>query len=354
MPGFIYDALPGRVIFEVGAADQLAAEIDRLGLERVLFIASARWAEWVESRLARLGNRGAGHFDGVVSQAPGELVDRLANQARDLGVDGVISIGGGSPVGLAKAVALLVGGVQVIALPTTYSGSEMTPMIGITRDGLKRVVRDLKVLPKVVIYDPAMTVSLPAASTATTGMNALAHCVEALYAERPVPMMTTLAEAGIRALARALPVAVRRPADLAARGQALYGAYLAGTVVATTGVGIHHRMCHVLGGTFGVGHGAANSVILPQAVAYNADAARAAIDTVAEAMAVEHAAAGIFDLLVETGAPTSLAELGFAEADLDRAAELAVETTNYNPRPVDVASVRAMLDDAFHGRRPVA
>lgn len=354
MDGFTYDALPGRVIFEVGGADRLAAEIDRLGLERVLFIASARWAEWVEARLTRLGNRGAGHFDGVVSQAPGELVDRLAQQARDLGVDGVVSVGGGGAIGLAKAIALQLDGVRIIALPTTYSGSEMTPMAGITRDGRKRVVRDLAVLPKVVIYDPALTVSLPRAATATTGMNALAHCVEALYAERPVPMMSSFAEAGIQALAEALPVAVRRPADLAARGQALYGAYLAGTVVATAGVGIHHRTCHVLGGTFGIGHGEANAVVLPQAVAYNAAAARPAIDITARAMAVDHAAGGIFDLAVEIGAPTSLAELGFAESDLDRAAALAVETTTYNPRPVDVTSVRAMLDDAFHGRRPAA
>ena len=352
MRGFTYDALPARIVFEVGGADRLAEEIDRLGLERVLFIASPRWGEWVEARLAKLGNRGAGHFDRVVPQAPGELADRLADEAREKGVDGVVALGGGGATGLAKCIALLVDGVRVVAMPTTYSGSEMTSMIGITRDGIKRVARDPRVQPKVVIYDPAMTVSLPAWYTATTGMNALAHCVEALYAERPNPVMGTLAEAGIRALAEGLPAAVRRPADLTARAQALYGAYLAGSVVAVTGVGIHHRVCHVLGGTYGVGHGEANSVILPQAVAYNADAAREAIDQVAGAMGVADAAGGIFDLLAEIGAPTSLAELGFAETDLDRAAELAVETTNYNPRPVDVASVRAMLDDAFHGRRP--
>ncbi len=352
MQGFTYDALPGRVVFGNGAATGLGQEIGRLGCKRVLFIASPRWRDFVAERLAELDDAGAGHFDNVVSQAPGELADELAELARGDGVDGVVALGGGGAVGLAKTTALYVDGVQIVAMPTTYSGSEMTAVIGITRDGLKRSVADIRVKPKTVIYDPALTVGLPPAVTGPSGMNALAHCVEALYAQAPVPVISLVAEEGIRALSEGVPAACARPDDPAPRARALYGAWLAGAAVATAGVGIHHRACHVLGGSFGIGHGAANSVMLPQAVKFNATAAPEAIGRAAAALGADDAAGAIFDLAQGMGSPTALKDLGFAAGDLDRAAALTVEMTPYNPRALDIAGVRALFDDAFHGRRP--
>ncbi len=352
MQPFTYDILPGRVVFETGGAERLLEELDRLGRRRVLFIASPRWRDWVAERLAALGERGAGHVHGVVAHTPGELVDEIADLARDRGVDCAVAIGGGGAVGLAKTTALAVDGIDAIAIPTTYSGSEMTPLIGITRDGVKRVVRDLRVLPKLVIYDPGLHVGVPPDVTGPSGMNALAHCVEALYAETPNPVIGMFAEAGIRHLTKGLPAAVRDPNDLSAREDALYGAYLAGTVIGVTGVAVHHATCHVLGGTFGIGHGEANSVILPHAAKFNAEAAAEPLARVAHAMGAENTATAIYDLAAGMGVPMRLADLGLSEHDLDRAAALVVEHTKYNPRPLDIAGVRAMLQAAYTGECP--
>jgi alcohol dehydrogenase class IV len=265
----------------------------------------------------------------------------------------VVTVGGGSTTGFGKAIALD-SGVPTIAVPTTYAGSEMTPIYGITSDGLKRTGRDPRVLPRTVIYDPRLTVTLPSSVTGASGMNAIAHCVEALYAKDANPITSLMAEEGIRALANGIPASVRDAEDLEARSEALYGAYLAGAALAVVGMAVHHRICHVLGGTFGLGHGEVNAVILPHAARFNREAAPAAMARVARALSVEDAASGLFDFALTVGAPTSLEQLGMHEGDLQEAARLSSDPPPWNPRPVLEEDVRALLDDAYHGRRPAA
>jgi maleylacetate reductase len=350
---FVFDALPGRVVFGVGCRDRLGEEVERLGGSRVLLITDPATRPVAEELAAALGERFAALHDDVQQHVPVEAVERVRDVAEDKGADCVVTVGGGSTTGFGKAIALE-SGVPTIAVPTTYAGSEMTPIYGITSDGLKRTGRDLRVLPQTVIYDPALTVTLPPSVTGASGMNAIAHCVEALYARDANPITSLMAEEGIRALANGIPGSVRDPEDLEARSEALYGAYLAGAALAVVGMAVHHRICHVLGGTFGLGHGEVNAVILPHAVRFNREAAPAAMARVARALGVEDAASGVFDFAVTVGAPTSLEQLGMREDDLDAAARLSSEPPPWNPRPVLEEEVRALLDDAYHGRRPVA
>lgn len=354
MRSFVHDRPAPRVVFGPGSFGKVGEELERLGLRRALFIASPRWRRAVAELGAALGDRFGGHFDRVVAHTPAPLVAEIAQLARDRGVDVAVAIGGGGAVGLAKTTALEVDGVRVVAVPTTYSGSEQTPLVGITRDGVKRVVRDGRVLPRTVIYDPALLADVPAAVAGPSGMNALAHCVEALYAREPDPFVELMAEEGARALYRGLPRVTRAPGDVEAAADALWGAWLAGAAIGAAGVALHHATCHVLGGTFGLGHGEANSAILPHAVAYNCEAAPDAMARLSRALGVADPAAALYDLAVAMGAPTSLKQLGFREADLDRCAQLVVAHTKYNPRPLDVASVRGMLDAAWRGDRPSA
>lgn len=349
---FRYDALPSRVIFGVGAVDQVAPEIDRLQVTRVLLI-HGRSERAIASRVSSaLGRRAAGVIDEVTLHVPFDVAEAGRRRARELGADAVLAIGGGSATGLAKAIALEQG-MPIVAVPTTYAGSEMTPIYGITRDGRKATGRDLRVLPRVVIYDPALTTTLPAGVTAGTGMNAIAHAVEGMYATGANPMLSALAEEAIRVLSQALPMLAQDPADIEARTEALYGAYLAGVVQGAAGMGVHHRICHVLGGTYGLGHGSVNAVILPHAVRYNAGAAPDAIARVAAALGSDDAAVALFDLAERLGAPTSLKALGMPEEKLAEAAYLAAEPPPANPRPVTAEGVLALLREAYVGRRPV-
>jgi maleylacetate reductase len=351
MRSFTFDALPGRVVFGVGSVARLEDEVVALGASRVLLITDPATKPVADDLAEQLGKRCAGVFSDVQQHVPIEGARTARDAARDSGADCVVTVGGGSTTGFGKAIALE-SDVHTIAVPTTYAGSEMTPIYGITSEGIKRTGRDLRVLPRVVIYDPALTVSLPPSVTGPSGINAIAHCVEALYAKDANPITSLMAEEGIRALARGIPAAVRDPDDLDARSEALYGAYLAGAALAVVGMAIHHRICHVLGGTYGLGHGEVNAVILPHVVRFNQEGARAAIDRVAAALGVEDAATGLFDLARSIGAPTSLAELGMSAESLDEAARLAAESPPWNPRPVQAKDVRGLLEEAYHGRRP--
>lgn len=362
MKAFTYDALPGRVVFGVGAVDRVADEVAALGLERVIVITDAN-AKAVADAIARdLGSRHATMLAEVRQHVPTELADAARRTAADVGADGIVTVGGGSATGLGKAVAIDAG-IPIVAVPTTYAGSEMTPIFGITGEH-KQTGRDLRALPKVVVYDPALTVDLPVSVTATSGFNAIAHCVEALYAPGTNPVIQLCAEDGIRALASALPRAVDRPGDIDARSDALYGAYLAGVSLAVAGTALHHKLCHVIGGTYDLVHGELNAVVLPHVVAYNARAAPDAIRRVAAALAAAgagrgstagDAAAALHDLALRLGAPTSLAAIGMPAEGLDDAAERGViETGATNPRTPDVASLRALLQRAFDGAPPEA
>jgi maleylacetate reductase len=260
-------------------------------------------------------------------------------------------MGGGSATGMAKAVALE-HQAPILVVPTTYAGSEVTPIYGLTGPEGKRTGRDPRVLPRTVIYDPALTTGLPAEVTGPSGMNALAHSVEALYAPGANPLTSALAEEGARVLARGLPRAVADPADLAARSDALLGAWLAGSAMAAAGVGIHHQLCHLLGGAYRLPHAELHAVVLPHAVHFVAPAARPQLARLAGGLGTEDVAGGIWDLGRELGTPASLAELGLAEAELDRAAAQAVGRVVQTPRRAGVSELRALLEAAWQGRRP--
>ena len=347
-PAFVYDALPGRVVFGVGSVEHLGEEVDRLGAGRVLAIAGKRA---IEGLAERLGGRWAASFTDVQQHVPVEAAARAVAAASEAGADCLVAMGGGSATGMAKAVALE-RPVPIVAVPTTYAGSEVTPIYGLTGPEGKRTGRDPRVLPRTVVYDPALTTGLPAQVTGPSGMNALAHCVEALYAPGANPVTSLLAEEGARALHRGLPGAVADPGDLAARSDALLGAWLAGTALAAAGIGIHHQLCHLLGGAYRLPHAELHAVVLPHAVHFVAPAARPQLARLAGSLGVDDVAGGIWDLGRRLGTPASLAELGLAEAELDRAAEQAVARVVQTPRRAGVSELRALLQAAWQGGRP--
>ena len=340
--------MPMRVVFGAGRAAELAAEVERLGAKRPLLISTPGRAAMV--REVAKGLHVAGVFDQAVMHTPIQVVEAAREKAKALDADCCITIGGGSTIGFGKAIALT-SSLPVIAVPTTYSGSEMTTIWGVSEAGGKKVGRDPKVLPKVVIYDPALTLDLPSATAAASGMNAIAHCAEALYAHDGNPLNNVVAEEGIRALAAALPRVVQKPRDVAARSEALYGAWLAGLSISTTGNAIHHKLCHVLGG-FGLPHAETHAIVLPHALRYNADAAPEAMRRIARALGAETAPAGMWELEKKLGIAMKLADIGMKRADLERAATIAVQTPYPNPRKVEHGPVLELLHNAYEGVRP--
>ncbi len=357
IPPFLYQAVPSRVQFGPGKLRALPAELDLLNIRRALIITTPRaWRDLGLTIHGLIGDRLAEVFTDAVMHVPLEVVTEAMLAADAHNADGLIAIGGGSSTGLAKAMVLRKE-LPIVAIPTTYAGSEVTAIWGVTEGGEKRTGRDLRVLPKTVIYDPELTLSLPPKLSATSGINALAHCVEAFYAAGANPVTSLLAEEGIRALAAGLPKVVAEPNAIEGRTETLYGAWLAGIVLGTAGVALHHKLCHVLGGSFGLPHAETHTVILPYATAYNAKAAPEAMQRIAAALGAEpapdtNAPQAIQDLAKSLHAPISLMELGFRESDLDRAADLAVQNPYFNPAPVTREGVRELLGRAFLGLRP--
>jgi len=348
MRQFVFSGLPTRVVFGIGFIRQLAAEVERLGAMRVLVVSTPGRAEMVRAISGSLNV--AGVFDKAVMHTPVEAANEARELANSIKADCCVVVGGGSTIGFGKAIALT-SGLPILAVPTTYSGSEMTNIWGLSEGGAKKTGRDPRVMPKTVIYDPELTLDLPAAVSAASGMNAIAHCVEALYAHDGNPIISLMAEEGIRAFASALPRIISSPKDLEARSNALYGAWLAGTTIGTTSVALHHKLCHVLGG-FGLPHAETHSIVLPHAVRYNRDAAPEAMSRIAKGIGTFEPATGLFDLESKLGVPMRLADLGMKEADLERAARLASAAPYPNPRKVEYEPVLALLRDAFEGRRP--
>ncbi|KVH64803.1 maleylacetate reductase [Burkholderia cepacia] len=348
---FIYHARPARVIFGAGSLDHLEREVLELGAQRALVLCTPEQRDLAQYIVERLGARAAGLYDRATMHVPIEIARDAQAFARSCGADCAIAIGGGSTIGLGKAIALE-SSLPILAIPTTYAGSEMTPIYGLTEGGIKRTGSDARVLPKTVIYDPALTVTLPVELSVTSGLNAIAHAAEGLYANNANPVMSLVAEEGIRALARGLPGVRRDTADLGARGDALYGAWLCGMVLGNVGITLHHKLCHTLGGSFNLPHAATHTVVLPHALAYNAAHAPDAMQRIARAIGTNDAARGLYALALDNGAPVSLKAIGMQEADLDRAADLAAANPYWNPRPIERDGLRALLQDAFDGNLP--
>lgn len=338
-------------MFGAGRVRDVPAELTSLGVARVLLVATRSAKQGADELADALGPSVVARIHEVVQHVPERDVSAALGLVAETSPDGVVMIGGGSAIGLGKAVAAETG-LPLLAVPTTYSGSEATPVYGVTGEH-KRTSRSPRALPRVVVYDPGLTTSMPPHVTATSGLNAVAHCVEALYSPGANPVTDLLAGEAIRLLAQALPVAVDRPEDLPARSDALEAAYLAGWSTATAGTALHHTLCHVIGGTYAVGHGALHAALLPYVAAYNADAAPDALAAVALALGSSDAPAGLRGLAGQLGAPTDLGSLGLPDAALDDVVARAITAVGArNPRTVDAMSLRRMLDDAYAGRPP--
>jgi alcohol dehydrogenase class IV len=351
MRPFVHEQPHLRVVFGDGKLASLPEEADRLGLKRLLVLSTPEQQEAGETAVKLLGARAAGLYAQARMHVPIEVAQIARVEAKRVNADGTVAIGGGTTTGLAKAIALELD-LPSIAVPTTYAGSEMTSIYGLTEGGEKKTGRSEKVRPRAVIYDPTLTYSMPARLSATSGMNALAHCVESLYAADTTPIIQLYAADSIRAFARSLPVILREPGNAAARADAHYAAWLAGIALDRTQMGLHHKLCHTLGGSFDLPHAEVHTVILPHATAYNRAAAPEAMRLIAAALGAEDAAQGLYDLAKRLGAPMSLAEIGMKEQNLDRAADLASKVPYLNPRAVERAPLRQLLDDAYRGKRP--
>ena len=352
MNAFAFEAHLPRVVFGAGRLSSLGEEVERLGARRAIVLCTPEQEALAHDVAARLGSRCAGIFPGAVMHVPIASARAAREQARALDADCAIAVGGGSTTGLGKAIALE-SGLPIVAVPTTYAGSEMTPIYGLTEGGEKKTGRDPRVLPRTVVYDPELTLTLPAGLSVTSGLNAIAHACEGLYAEDANPVISLMAEEGIRALAAALPRLVASPTDIAARGDALYGAWLCGAVLGHVGMGLHHKLCHTLGGSFNLPHAPTHTVVLPHALAYNAPAAPAAMAAIQRALGTAEAAPlALHRLAVELGAPASLRAIGMPEDGLDQVADLAVSKPYPNPRPLERAPLRALLQRAWEGRPP--
>lgn len=348
---FVYNPLPGRVVFGAGTRKNIGDELALLKRNRAFILSTPQQTADAEAVRAELGSRAVGMFSGAAMHTPVDVTERALQELRASTADVLIAVGGGSTTGLGKALALRTDLPQIV-IPTTYAGSEMTPILGETAGGKKTTIRDFKVLPEVVIYDPELTYSLPPTLSATSGMNAIAHAVEALYARDRNPIVSLMALEAIGALASALPIVIDKPRDAQARADALYGAWLCGTALGSVGMALHHKLCHVLGGSFDLPHAETHTVVLPHSVSFNAEAVPDQLAPVADLLGASGPGGGLYDLAKRIGAPTSLRELGMAESGLDRAADIALEQPYWNPRPLTRDAIRALLDDAWHGRRP--
>ncbi|MFN4154368.1 MAG: maleylacetate reductase [Paracoccaceae bacterium] len=350
--GFIYTGQPSRVVFGFGTTASLPEEMARLGTRRALILSTPPQEVQAQMLADLLGEATVGVFAGAVMHTPVDISDMAADRARQLKADVVIAIGGGSTTGLGKAIALRTGLPQIV-LPTTYAGSEMTPILGETSGGQKRTQTTPKVLPQVVIYDVDHTMDLPVVMSGTSGINAIAHAVEALYAREANPVISLMAVEGIGALARALPAIARDPGDRAARFDALYGAWLCGICLGSVGMALHHKLCHTLGGSFDLPHAETHTLILPHALAYNAPAIPEAMARLRAVLGPDPARA-LYDLGLAVGVPISLAALGMPEDGIPRAVDLALANPYWNPRPLERDALNALITRAHAGHPPIA
>jgi maleylacetate reductase len=348
---FVHDSLPQRVCFGSGeAATHLRDEIGRLGASRVMVIAAEPESSLAEKIIAEVPV--VLRYHDVVMHVPVEVADRARAAAAAAGADVVVSVGGGSTTGLAKAIAMT-SGLPVIAVPTTYAGSEATAVWGLTSGDVKTTGTDPKVLPRVVVYDATLTLSLPADMSVASGLNALAHCVDSLWAPNADPINAAFASEGIRALATGLPQVVAEPAGLPGREHALYAAYLSAVAFASAGSGLHHKICHVLGGKYNLPHAQTHAVVLPYVLAFNAPAAPLAAGRVAESFGTGNAVAGLQELRARLNAPRALGDYGFEEAAIPAAAAAILPSVPpSNPRPVTQEDLEALLRAAWAGAEP--
>jgi alcohol dehydrogenase class IV len=351
MRPFVYTANPARVIFGSGTLSKLPDEVNHLGLSNPMVLSTPEQtshAARVEALLVAAGIQCAGQFNNATMHTPHNVTEDALAIVEERNVDGLIAIGGGSTIGLGKALALRTDLPQIV-IPTTYAGSEMTPILGQTENGLKTTLNSPTVLPEVVIYDVDLTLSLPQHLSATSGVNAIAHAVEALYAQNGNPVIDLIAADGVRALASALPRIAINSHDAEARSDALYGAWLCGTCLGLVGMSVHHKLCHVLGGMFNLPHADTHTIVLPHALAYNAPRVPEAMAKLARALECDDAIQGLNVLLGKLGVKKGLKDLGMPQNGIDKAADLAVRNPYWNPRPIEREGIRELIRRAWAG-----
>ena len=351
MQEFTYTASPVRVVFGTGTVSRVADELARLRISRALVLATPRQQAALGDLAMLTGARMAGVFGGAIVHTPLEVTERAMQAVDELKPDGVLAIGTGAATGLSKAIALRTDLPQLV-VPTSYAGSEMTPVLGETRDGVKTTQSSPRIWPETVIYDVNLTLSMPPRFSVLSGFNAMAHALEALYARDRNPIVTLMAQEAIAKLAAALPEVSARPNDLSARTDALYGAWLSGVCLGSVGMALHHKLCHTVGALFDLPHAETHTVLLPHTIAYNTPAASDALGRAASAIGARDAATGVFELEQRLGMPLSLAEIGMPESGIEHAAELAVKNPYWNPRAVEQEAIRNLLRRAWSGERP--
>lgn len=348
---FVHHAVSARVVFGAGARARLPEEADRLGLRALLVVCTPGHADVAAEVASTLGERVADVHPDAAMHVPAAVAAKAVARADALGADGCLAVGGGSAIGLAKAIAKDTG-LPIIALPTTYAGSEMTSVWGVTDAGCKTTGRDPRVRPVTVVYDPELTVTLPPAASITSGINAIAHSAEALYAPDGSPLTALVAAESVQALHRALPLLATNPTAVDARADALYGAWLAGTTLESTTMSLHHKLCHVLGGMFDLPHGPTHTAVLPHVLAVNLRAAPQAHAMLADALGAPDPAAEMFGFAARLGAQMALADLGLPADGLDAVIAQVLAAPYANPVPVTAAVLRDIVQHALLGVAP--
>lgn len=351
--GEVHNATPHGVVFGPGAFKTVGAEVEKLGATRCLVISTPGRSAIAERIRDILGQSCVDVHANAKSHIPIDVVRDAQVKIKALEVDCMVAIGGGASIGLAKAIALETG-LPFIAIPTTYSGSEMTGFCGITVDGVKRMHKSARMLARVVIYDPELTLGLPADITMASAMNALAHCVDALYVSTSSPITKHTAVEGLRVITQSLKAVLARPREIGPRSDLLYGAYLGGAAL-TGGFALQHRLAQLIGGALELSHADAHAAILPYVIAFNAPFAPRANARIAAVFNADNAAAWLYDFAVSVGSPLGLKVLGMKESDIDRCAGLVIENNNgFNPRPLDRNGIRKLIECAFYGLSPDA
>lgn len=344
-------ALSQKVRFGVGIRTRLGAEMADLGRKRALLLSTPEQSNSVMDLAAGLNGHVAGVYSRATMHTPVDVTEDAITHAREVNADCLVAVGGGSTTGLGKAIALRTDLDQIV-IPTTYAGSEATPILGQTENGVKTTLSDAKVLPEVILYDPELVVTLPISMTVTSGLNAMAHAMEALYAKDRSAETDRLALEGLQAFVEALPCVLEAPNDLSAREATLRGAYNCGAVLGRVGMALHHKLCHTLGGSFDLPHAQTHAIILPHAAAYNEEAAQTALRPIAKMLKGAAPSTALWDFAKSLGAPLALSELGMKESDLESATEIALSKPYWNPREVTADGIRALLRNAWAGTRP--
>ena len=351
MESFVHNTNPARVVFGAGQVASLGDEVERLGCSRALVVCTPGRAAMADELSASLGSRRVAVHAEARMHVPIETAEAGRAAARSYDADAVVSIGGGSAIGLGKAIALECD-IPLLCVVTTYSGSEMTSACGMVENGKKVQHNSPRMLPRTVIYDAELTVGLPPAIAGPSGFNAIAHSVGAQYRQSSTPMLRLTSLDGIRAMASALPRIKTDPDDLDARGEALYGAWCCGMAAGSGARSIHHKLAHVVGGSFDLPHAETHTILLPHSTAYNADVEPETMNAIAEALNAADGPGGLYALEQAVGTPTALKDIGMLEDGLDQAAAEAMIDSYPNPRPLDRAAIRTLLDNAWHGRPP--